>query len=539
MQDGQWNDIDYMVNDLDFTYNPETYKTLPQMVDNLHQHGQHYVIIIDHGISNQQPNGTYPAYDDGIASGIFIMDSENKKPIEGTVWPGKTVYPDFTHPKAAAYWEKQISDYHAKVPFDGLWIDMNEPSSFVQGSTSGCPSTELDNPVYVPKVLGNSLSAMTLCASARQYQGVHYDYHSLTGLMEMKTTNKILANLRKKRPFIVSRSTFSSAGQYGAHWSGDITSSWEDMKQSIAFVISFNMFGVSMVGADICGFGASTTEELCTRWTQLGAFYPFSRNHNGLNSREQAPVDFSASTQKIMRDALMLRYSYLPYLYSLFVSSHLTGSTVARGLFFEFPKDKTALSIDEQFMWGSGLMISPVLELGATMLRAYFPPGYWYHAYGPFGKKIESSGDFVDFSVTMSDIPLHIRGGSILPTQQPSTTTTQTRKSPVSLIVAPDENGNAEGFVYWDDGDSLNTYTNKMYLNVEFTLKNNTLLSKVITSHETVHLTLSDVYLFNVPILVKSVFLNGNMIKFDRGTYDVLHFGCSLSLSKPFQAEFK
>lgn len=82
-----------------------------------------------------------------------------------------------------------------------------------------------------------------------------------------------------KRPFIVSRSTFSGSGHRGAHWLGDNHSTWQSMFESISGMLAMQLFGLPLVGADVCGFSGDTDEEMCTRWHQLGVFYPFARNH--------------------------------------------------------------------------------------------------------------------------------------------------------------------------------------------------------------------------------------------------------------------
>ena len=168
------------------------------------------------------------------------------------------------------------------MPFDGAWIDMNEPSNFYSGTVDGCPAdSQWDHPPYTPHVSGGQLFYRTLCMSAAQHLGRHYDLHNVYGLTEAVATDFALRDIRGgRRPFIISRSTAPGQGRFGGHWSGDVMSDWTNMRLSINSVLNFNMYGVPLVGADICGFTGNTTAALCQRWMQLGAFYPFSRNHN-------------------------------------------------------------------------------------------------------------------------------------------------------------------------------------------------------------------------------------------------------------------
>ncbi|KAK7080365.1 hypothetical protein SK128_004599 [Halocaridina rubra] len=222
-----------------------------------------------------------------------------------------------------------------------------------------------------------------------------------------------------------------------------------------------------MVGADICGFNGNTTASLCLRWMQLGAFYPFARNHNTDDAIDQDPVALGEDVVRASREALEIRYLLLPYLYSLFFRAHLTGETVARPLFFEFYKDKMTYGIDTQFMWGSGLMIVPILQENVIEVQAYIPGGVWYDLYN--GSPRPGTGDFQMLYAPNNGIPLLIRGGNILPAQWPGSTTTESRRNAMVLIVALDEKQTAVGEFFWDDGDSLDPVGNQNYTHVLFT----------------------------------------------------------------------
>uniref|UniRef100_A0A4W6GAA9 Alpha glucosidase 2 n=1 Tax=Lates calcarifer TaxID=8187 RepID=A0A4W6GAA9_LATCA len=461
-QDVQWNDIDYMDQFMDFTYDSSKFATLPDMVKDLHAHDQRYVMILDPGISSTQPEGTYWPFDEGLRRQVFIKDAEGRTLI-GKVWPGLTAYPDFSDAVTHEWWYDNLKRFHEKVPFDGLWIDMNEPSNFLDGSTNGCPSDSLENPPYTPGVLGGLLRAKTLCATAQQKQSIHYNMHSLYGLMEAKASASALKRIVAKRPFVISRSTFPSQGMYSGHWLGDNRSQWKDLYTSIAGMLTFNLLGIPLVGADICGFSEEPEEELCVRWTQLGAFYPFTRNHN-----PQDPTAFSPLARTAMKQALLLRYSLFPVLYTLFHHAHVHGHTVARPLMFEFPKDVKTYGIDKQFLWGKSLLVTPVLDPGVDYVDGYFPEGLWYDYYT--GYSVRSKGEELPLQAPLDKINLHLREGSVIPTQTPNLTLWVSSGQPLHLISALSDDGSATGDLFWDDGESIDTYETNQYTYIIFSV---------------------------------------------------------------------
>ncbi|XP_045707250.1 sucrase-isomaltase, intestinal [Phyllostomus hastatus] len=482
--DTQVTDIDYMEDKKDFTYDKVTFNGLPEFVQDLHNHGQKYVIILDPGISiSNRADGTpYGTYERGKAQKVWVNESDGTTAIVGEVWPGLSVYPDFTNPNCIEWWANECSIFHQEIKYDGLWIDMNEVSSFVQGSQKGCKENKLNYPPFTPDILDKVMYSKTICMDAVQHWGKQYDVHSLYGYSMAIATEKAVEKVfPNKRSFILTRSTFAGSGRHAAHWLGDNTASWEQMEWSIAGMLEFGLFGIPLIGADICGFVADTTEELCRRWMQLGAFYPFSRNHNADGYVEQDPAFFGQNSLLVnsSRHYLEIRYTLLPFLYTLFYRAHKFGETVARPVLHEFYDDTNSWIEDTQFLWGPSLLITPVLKQGADTVSAYIPNATWYDY--ETGAKRPWRKQRVNMYLPGDKIGLHLRGGYIIPTQQPAVTTTASRKNPLGLIVALDEDNKAKGDFFWDDGETKNTIETGAYILYTFTVSNNKL--DIICTH--------------------------------------------------------
>ncbi|XP_005931267.1 maltase-glucoamylase, intestinal [Haplochromis burtoni] len=480
--DVQYTDIDYMENKKDFTYDKLNYTELPRFADYLHERGQKYILILDPAIATSKRVGDapYESYDRGTAKNAWVTESDGKTPLIGEVWPGETVFPDYTNPNCIDWWVDEYERFSKEVKHDALWIDMNEIANFKQGSSKGCAVNKLNYPPYIPKILDDLMYSKTLCMDAKQTWGNHYDVHSLYGYSMVLATKKAMDRVfGENRSMMLTRSSFPGVGKYSGHWLGDNAATWNDMKWAIPGMLEFGLFGIPYIGADICGFFDDSPEELCRRWMQVGAFYPFSRNHNAEGYKPQDPASYGADSVLVAssKHYLTIRYTLLPYLYTMFYKAHTTGETVVRPVMHEFYSDSETWTVDRQFLWGKHLLITPVLDPGVDMVWGYVPDALWYDYESM--QKLTVRKTHMEMYLPADKLGLHIRGGAILPTQEPDVTTTYSRGNPMGLLIAPDDNGNADGELFWDDGDSRDTIENGNYIHYKFSLKQGVLTMQV------------------------------------------------------------
>jgi lysosomal alpha-glucosidase len=228
--------------------------------------------------------------------------------------------------------------------------------------------------------------------------------------------------------------------------------------------LDFNVFGIPMVGADICGFIGDTTVELCARWQEVGAFYPFSRNHNTMDALAQDPPSLGDVVVKAARNSLLDRYRLHNLLYTLMYKANQEGSPVICPTFHLAPTDSIAQSIQTQFLWGDSLLVLPVLDDGARTVNAYFTAGLWYD-FADYKLLSDNTrtGSHLTLDAPLDTIRLAVRGGSILTLQKPEVTIAATRLNPFEFVAFLDENGKAQGTLFWDDGQLLDSVDKKMY----------------------------------------------------------------------------
>jgi len=353
------------------------------------------------------------------------------------------------------------------------------------------------------------LASHAVSPNATHHDGTQeYDVHNLFGHQILNATyNALLSAIPGKRPFIIGRSTFSGSGKWAGHWGGDNTSLFAYMFFSIPQALTFSLFGIPMFGVDTCGFNGNTDEELCNRWMQLSAFFPFYRNHNTLTANPQEAYVWS-SVIDASKTAMNIRYQLLPYMYTLFYLAHNTGSTVMRALAWEFPNDPSLAAADRQFFLGPAILVTPVLDQGATSVDGVFPgvgKGEVYYDWYSQAAVFVSPGQNVTIPAPLGHIPIYIRGGNVVPIQEPALTTRDARQNPWGLLAALSPEGTASGSLYIDDGESL---VQNATLYVDFTASANALYASARGAYADSN-PLANVTVMGVERAPKTVTLNG------------------------------
>jgi alpha-glucosidase len=462
-------------------------------------------------------------------SGIWIDMSEGSSFCVGSCGTGQLaknpVHPPFALPgepgQVVYTYPEGFSNTNASEASSAVAAASSQAAQATGGPTGPnyTPTVEIGkrNINYPPYVInhdqqGSDLSVHAISPNATHADGTaDYEVHNLWGHMILNATyNALLDIFPGKRPFIIGRSTFVGSGKWAGHWGGDNFSLWTYMAFSIPQALSFSIFGIPMFGVDTCGFQGNSDEELCNRWMQLSAFFPFYRNHNDLSSNSQEAYVWSSVAQAT-RDAMKIRGLLLPYIYTLMYNAHNVGDTVMRALAWEFPSDPSLSEADRQFLLGPAIMVTPVLTPGATSVQGVFPGvgsnETWYDWYSQTAVSA-TAGQNVTISAPLGHIPVYVRGGYVIPLQQPEMTTDLARQQSYSLLVALSTDGVANGTLYIDDGESVDLSKNKT---VSFSVVGGKLTANMLGSFS-LNNTLANVTVLGLDAAPSAVYFGKNTI---------------------------
>lgn len=382
--DGLWLDIDYMDGYRVFTFNPQHFPNPGKEFRSLEKRGRKVVPILDPGVKSEKG---YPVYDSGHKADVFCRNPQGREFI-GMVWPGETVFPDFSTEAGRGWWANQVKSFAGKGLY-GAWLDMNDPST------------------------GHSEVMDMLFNGGRE---AHDTFHNQYALGMAKASRAgFLAAHPDRRPFLLCRSGATGTSKHTAIWTGDNYSNYHHLRNSIPCSLNLALSGIPFNGPDIGGFGGSTNRDLLGDWMKACFLFPVCRNHTEHNSIHQEPWVFGRETMEQLRHYIRSRYKLRPYLYNLFAAQEETGEAILRPLFYEFA-DSAELPlgrVDDQFMVGPWIMQAPFVVERAAERHVVLPgPCRWYAAHeagwGEGGVRVTVKPAFMT-------TPLYVREGAVIP----------------------------------------------------------------------------------------------------------------------------
>jgi alpha-glucosidase len=462
--DAIWLDIDFQYKNRPFTVDTANYPDFPGLIHRLSAEHFHTILITDLHIADL-PNQSYAPYDTGKAGDNFVK--LHGQDYVGPVWPGPSVFPDFTQATTRTWWGtlyKQFTSYGVT----GFWNDMNEPAVFT----------------YPTKTMPDDVAHRISGAEAEGFSpraATHLEIHNVYGMQNTRATMEGELTLNPNlRPFVMTRASYAGGQRYAVTWTGDNSSTWNHLRQTTPQIENLGLSGFAMSGADVGGFAGSPPADLLTKWLMLAAFQPIDRDHSAKGTRMHEPWVDGPEQEDIRRRYINQRYLLMPYLYTTAEEMSRTGLPITRPLFLEFPhatSDNHPLDADApgEFMFGPDILVaaSPSPEEVAPYYVS-LPTGLWYDYWtgtrydrrGSLNASDQEIRDQVNSSKLLpilaqpklADLPIYVRAGSIIPMQPLVQSTDEKPNGPLTLRVYPpaDPTSPCDGNIYTDDGLTFN-----------------------------------------------------------------------------------
>ena len=444
--DAIYLDIDYQEKNRPFTVDRERFPHFEGMVNDLRKQGMKVITITDLHIAHVPGAKTY---EDGIKGDDFVKNPDGSVYI-GKVWPGDSVFPDFTRYTARDWWGTLYTDF-VKDGVRGFWNDMNEPALFERADKT-MPLNNIHRVQDRPEDGGQDRLTD------------HREIHNVFGMENVRATYEGLLKLKPdQRPFVLTRAAYAGTQRYAATWTGDNTASWNHMRLSIAQLLNLGMSGYAFSGVDVGGFNGSPNPELLTRWHELGVFYPMYRNHAAKETRNREPWVDGPEHEAIRKRYIETRYKLLPYIYTGMEENSRTGIPLLRPMFMEFPQETGLVANGDEFMFGRSFLIAPKTWGFLQPYNVTLPQGTWFDYWK--GTKLEGGQTF-PIEPPLDTLPVYVRAGSIIPQQAVVQHVEEIPLGPLELHVYPGPN--CSGEIYLDDGDTF-AYRNGQYLRQTFT----------------------------------------------------------------------
>ena len=398
-------DIDFMEDFKLFTWNRKRFYDPKRFIEEMHSRGVKVITIVDHSVRADQ---NYEVFISGLGKYCELSTGEL---FVGRLWPGNCVYPDFFRDETREWWSDLIAKWLSQG-IDGIWLDMNEPTDF---SRIDCVREVLGNlPVELKNLKDYSRFPDNVVHYYKGRKVPHPKVRNAYPYYEAMATFEGFKKAGKNEVFILSRSGYAGIQKYAFVWTGDSTPSWDQMRLQIQLVLGLSISGIPYVGIDVGGFqGRNQREidnspEMLMRQFQLALFFPFFRTHKAPDGIDTEPIYLPSYYKEKVREAIAVRYRFLPYMYYLAREAHETGHPIVRPLFYEFQEDEDSYRIDDEYMLGKAVLYAPIIYPQADRRRVYLPKGVKWANY--WNGEVRSG-----WVNSTHDLPIYIREGSIVP----------------------------------------------------------------------------------------------------------------------------
>ena len=437
-------DIDYMQSYRVFTFDTARFPNPKSFTDKLARQGVKLVAIVDPGVKYQPPaknappgrstqpeletqNQRYYVFDEGMEKNYF-QHRKNGELFIPKVWPGDSVFVDYTLPEARRWWG-DLHHAYTDNGVGGIWNDMNEPSDFVDQ-------------------IGKNQSDVISYDEGEN--STHAKNRNVFALLEARATYEGLARLTPdRRPYVITRAAYAGIQRYSTMWTGDSNSTWEALALNVPMFTTLGLSGEPFVGSDVGGFMGRGNGELLVRGYQVSFLAPFCRNHKVIDGYDQEPWRFGKYYEDIIRKYLKLRYRLLPFLYTTLEEAHRTGVPLFRPLVLNYPDDANTYNLDDEFMIGDDVLVAPIVKPDRTSRLVYLPKGLWYDYWT--NKKYEG-GNMIRVDAPLETVPMFVRGGAIIPLGPEMNYVGEKPFDPITFAIYPDRRGVASTTLYEDDG---------------------------------------------------------------------------------------
>lgn len=418
-------DADYLVDYKPFVIDKARFPDMKWMSDILLGKGIRLTASVNPGISTDKD---YPPGESAIKENIVLKYLDGT-PYVAPIAPNVNWYVDYTSSHGREWWKRQM-----KVMSDngisGYWNDMNEPAV----SESIVP----DNVVFDFDGLGATTK------EAKNLFGM---------LMARSSYEAGCQNVNNERPFVLTRSGFAGVQRYSAVWTGDNTANSNHLLLGGLLHCQLGISGIPFTGSDIGGFIGDGNKSLYTRWIETGVFSGFARSHRIAFGAGNEPWSYGEIPEGIAKTYIGLRYRLLPYIYSLFEESTRDGMPLTRSLSIYHPYDAMVYEsrLQYEYYFGPSILVAPAIP-EENVTPVYLPEGEWYDIYS--GKLLEGS-ERVDRHYPDCQLPLFVKGSSIIPMQS-MTVSTMEQPSDTLFIHLFKGKHHSDFSYYEDDGISFN-----------------------------------------------------------------------------------